>query len=40
MDLFEAPQENTDYILNRLNEKMDAKCFMKASDLLKKEGSN
>ena len=40
IDLFEAPQENTDFILNRLNAKMDSKCFIKASDLLKKEGSN
>ena len=39
-DLFEIPQENTDFILNRLNAKMDSKCFIKASDLLKKEGSN
>ena len=40
VDLFEIPQENTDFILNRLNAKMDSKCFIKASDLLKKEGSN
>lgn len=40
VDLFEVPQENTDFILNRLNAKMDSKCFIKASDLLKKEGSN
>ena len=40
VDMFEVPQENTDFILNRLNEKMDSKCFIKASDLLKKEGSN
>ena len=40
MDLFEAPQENTDFILNRLNEKMDSKCFIKASDLLKKEDAS
>ena len=37
MDLFAIPVENTDSILNQLNEKMDCKCFMKASDLLKKE---
>ena len=40
IDLFDAPQENTDFILNRLNEKMDSKCFIKASDLLKKEDAN
>ena len=40
IDLFEAPQENTDFILNRLNEKMDSKCFIKASDLLKKEDAS
>ncbi len=40
VDLFEVPQENTDFILNRLNAKMDSKCFIKASDLLKQEGSN
>ena len=32
--------ENTDFILNRLNEKMDSKCFIKASDLLKKEDAS
>ena len=40
IDLFEAPQENTDFILNRLNEKMASKCFIKASDLLKKEDAS
>lgn len=40
IDLFETPQENTDFILNRLNEKMDSKCFIKASDLLKKEDAS
>ena len=40
MDLFAIPVENTDSILNQLNEKMDCKCFMKASDLLKKEDAD
>lgn len=33
--IFEIPQHDTDWILNKLNRKMDKQVFMKASDLLK-----
>lgn len=37
MDLFSVPVENTDSILVKLNQQMESPCFIKASDLLKKE---
>lgn len=41
IDLFNVPVENTDSILMKLNQKMENPCFIKASDLLKKEeGTN
>lgn len=35
--IFDVPKHDTDWILNKLNRKMDKQVFMKASDLLKDE---